>query len=75
MPLLFATDLDGTLVDRDGRIHPRDIDTIRRARARGVIVTIATGRLTSGTIPVADTLELDAALVCADGAVVLRRTD
>jgi Cof subfamily protein (haloacid dehalogenase superfamily) len=66
---LFATDLDGTLLDREGRIHQRDREAIDAARARGVIVTIATGRLTSGTHPVARSLGLDAPLVCADGGV------
>lgn len=67
---LFAADLDGTLVDRNDGIHPRDREAIARARASGVIVTLATGRLTSRTHPVARDLGLDAPLVCADGAVV-----
>jgi Cof subfamily protein (haloacid dehalogenase superfamily) len=67
--MLFATDLDGTLVGRYGRIHERDIAAIKKARARGVIFTIATGRLTSGTHPVARQLGLDAPLVCADGSI------
>jgi Cof subfamily protein (haloacid dehalogenase superfamily) len=68
--MLFATDLDGTLVDRQDGIHPRDAAAIARARERGVIVTIATGRLTSRTHPIARVLELDAPLVCADGGVL-----
>ncbi len=75
MKRIFATDLDGTLLDRDGRIHPRDARAIADARSAGVIVTIATGRLTSGTLPIADALELDAPLVCADGAAIVTRTD
>lgn len=67
---LFAADLDGTLVDRADRVHPRDREAIDRARERGVVVTIATGRLTSRTHPVARALGLDAPLVCADGGVV-----
>lgn len=68
---LFATDLDGTLVDREDGIHPRDREAIRRARAAGIAVTIATGRLTSRTHPVARDLGLiDAPLVCADGSVL-----
>jgi Cof subfamily protein (haloacid dehalogenase superfamily) len=67
--MLFATDLDGTLVGRYGRIHERDIEAIKKARARGVIFTIATGRLTSGTHPVAKQLGLDAPLICADGSI------
>jgi Cof subfamily protein (haloacid dehalogenase superfamily) len=67
---LFATDLDGTLLDRQDGIHPRDVAAIERARERGVIVTLATGRLTSRTHPIARALRLDAPLVCADGGVV-----
>lgn len=70
MPMkLFATDLDGTLLDRDDNIHPRDAEVIREAMRRGVIVTIATGRLTTGTLPTARRLELTAPLVCGDGSV------
>jgi Cof subfamily protein (haloacid dehalogenase superfamily) len=67
--MLFATDLDGTLLGPDGRVRPRDAEAIARARSRGVTFTIATGRLTSGTHPIADELGLDAPLVCADGGV------
>lgn len=67
---LFATDLDGTLLDRDDGIHPRDRRAIEQARERGVIVTIATGRLTSRTHPIARELSLDAPLVCADGSIL-----
>jgi Cof subfamily protein (haloacid dehalogenase superfamily) len=68
--LLFATDLDGTLVDREDGIHPRDAAANAAARARGVVVTIATGRLTSRTHPIAKALGLDTPLVCADGGVL-----
>ena len=67
---LFATDLDGTLLGPEDGIHPRDAAAIAEARARGVIVTIATGRLTSRTHPIARALGLDAPLVCADGGVL-----
>ena len=68
--MLFATDLDGTLVDRQDGIHPRDREAIEAARARGVVVTIATGRLTSRTHSVARALGLETPLVCADGGVL-----
>lgn len=66
---LFATDLDGTLLDHDGKVRPADASAIREARERGIIVTIATGRLTSGTLHIARELGLDAPVVCADGGV------
>ncbi len=67
---LFATDLDGTLLDRDGRIHPRDARAIGAALEQGAVVTIATGRLTAGTHWVARELGLTAPLVCADGGII-----
>jgi Cof subfamily protein (haloacid dehalogenase superfamily) len=67
---LFATDLDGTLLDRQDGIHPNDLAAIARARERGIVVTLATGRLTSRTHPIARKMRLDAPLVCADGGVV-----
>ncbi|MBI2388763.1 MAG: HAD family phosphatase [Deltaproteobacteria bacterium] len=70
MPRLIALDLDGTLLRHDGTIHPRDVDAIRRARARGVYVTLATGRLVGGTLAHARTLELDGAMICGDGATL-----
>ncbi len=67
---LFATDLDGTLLTSGDRIHPRDVEAVRKAREQGIIFTIATGRLTSRTHNIARMLELDAPLICADGGVV-----
>lgn len=67
---LFATDLDGTLLDRQGRVRDRDREAIARARSKGLVVTIATGRLVSGTLPIARSLGLDVPFVCADGAVL-----
>ncbi len=46
MPIkLIATDLDGTLLQRDGRsVAQKDIDALRAASEKGVYVVIATGR-------------------------------
>lgn len=68
---LLALDLDGTLLRPDGGIDPRDLAAIRRARAAGVVVTIATGRLVAGALPTARELNVEVPLICADGAVVV----
>lgn len=67
---LVAVDVDGTLLRGDGTIAPEDREAIARARAAGIVVTLATGRLSAGALAVAKTLSLDAPLVCADGAVL-----
>ena len=67
---LFVTDLDGTLLAADQSVHPRDRAALARARAAGVLVTIATGRLTGRTHPIARELGFELPLVCADGSVL-----
>ena len=42
---LLATDLDGTLMDHQGRIAEEDIEALHRARDLGVTVVVASGRL------------------------------
>lgn len=68
---LVALDLDGTLMDASGkRVHPIVRDTIRKASARGVVITLATGRPFAFTRPVAVELELTAPLICYQGGVI-----
>lgn len=43
-PRLIATDLDGTIVNHDGRISDRTISTFKRARDLGVEIFFVTGR-------------------------------
>lgn len=43
-PKLIATDLDGTIVNHDGRISDRTINTFKRARDLGVEIFFVTGR-------------------------------
>jgi hypothetical protein len=67
---LIAIDVDGTLLRSDGTVAPADRAAIATALRRGIAVTLATGRLSSSTLPFARALELEVPLVCADGAVL-----
>jgi hydroxymethylpyrimidine pyrophosphatase-like HAD family hydrolase len=67
---LLALDVDGTLLRSDGTVAEADREAIAAASARGVAVTLATGRLSSSAMPFARALGLDVPLVCADGAVL-----
>jgi hydroxymethylpyrimidine pyrophosphatase-like HAD family hydrolase len=44
LPRLVATDLDGTLLDDEGRLSDRTLDVLRRVQDRGVRVVIVTAR-------------------------------
>ena len=68
---LLALDLDGTLLRDDKTIAPEDAAAIRGAAAHGIAVTLATGRLTTGTLPTARELGLSTPLVCADGGLLV----
>jgi len=68
---LLAVDMDGTLLRDDKTVSDVDADAIRAAAARGVAVTIATGRLTTGALPTARALGLSVPLICADGGLLI----
>ncbi len=68
MVRLIATDLDGTLLDARGEISARNFEAIRRARAKGVIVCIASGRIYATCLPFHLQLGLDTPLIAVNGA-------
>ncbi len=68
---LLAIDLDGTLLDHSGEPKDEDVTAIKKLKARGIKVTILTGRLFSGTRPSAEILGIDGPVGCADGSHVV----
>ena len=69
---LLAIDLDGTLLDHAGEAKDEDVHAIKKLKARGIKVTILTGRLFSGTCPSAELLGIDGPVGCADGSHVVQ---
>jgi Cof subfamily protein (haloacid dehalogenase superfamily) len=67
---LAAFDLDNTLIGRDLTLSPRVKAAVARALARGVVVTIATGRGIWPTAQFAAELGLTAPLICFQGGLV-----
>lgn len=65
---LLALDLDGTLLDRDGAVRPADKSAIASLQARGVVVTINTGRLVAGTVATARACHIRGPVGCCDGS-------
>lgn len=72
---LLVTDLDGTLVDGAGKVHERDRRAIEALLARGVRVSLCTGRMYSGTREIARTLGLNTAVGCIDGSHIVHSFD
>jgi Cof subfamily protein (haloacid dehalogenase superfamily) len=67
---LVALDLDGTLFNDTLVISPRVRAAIRRARDKGIVVTIATGRMFGPTRAIAHDLGIEEPLICYQGAMV-----
>ena len=72
---LLAVDIDGTLVNSDNLLTDATRAAIRRARASGVEVVLATGRRYSRTLPLVEPLGLNVPLVTASGALIKRASD
>lgn len=71
--LLVALDVDGTILDMEGRVSERVMASIARLRTYGAHVVIATGRGIQAALPVARHVGLTTGwMVCANGAVTLR---
>jgi Cof subfamily protein (haloacid dehalogenase superfamily) len=67
---LLALDLDGTTLGPDLSIHPQVAGAIAAAQARGVHVTLATGRMFGSTLPYAEELRIAEPLICYQGALI-----
>jgi len=70
-PLLLATDLDGTFLDRDGRVADRTRASLRRALDAGVHVVFVTGRPPRWIHEVAVAADHHELAICANGAAVV----
>lgn len=69
-PELVASDVDGTLIDRDERVTPRTKAAVGALVADGVPFVLATGRPPRWVQPVVDGLGFAPLCVCGNGAVV-----
>lgn len=67
---MIALDLDGTVLDRQGRIRPRTVEALHKARARGLEVVLVTGRHHSVARPYYEELDLQGPTICCNGTYV-----
>ena len=68
-PKLIATDLDGTIVQHNGTITQRTIDTFTRARDLGVHIYFVTGRPPRWMNEIRETFSFGEA-ICGNGAML-----
>lgn len=67
---LVAIDLDDTLLDSGLRIAGPCLEAIRQVQERGILVTLATGRMYCSALPYARQIKADLPLITYQGALV-----
>lgn len=72
---LLALDVDGTLLDAEGRLSPRTADAVARASRAGILPVLCTGRRYRRARAITEQLGLAAPIVCNSGAIVKDPSD
>ena len=67
---LIALDVDGTLINSDHILTARTLRAIKNAKDAGITITIATGRHYLSSIRMARKIQINAPLICSDGAII-----
>jgi Cof subfamily protein (haloacid dehalogenase superfamily) len=66
---LLATDIDGTLLNRQFQISARDLSALRHVHAAGIEIVVVTGRRHTFALPIVSQLGFDLWLISSNGAV------
>ncbi|WP_158630443.1 HAD family hydrolase [Glycomyces terrestris] len=69
-PKVIATDLDGTLLGRDGRLSTRNQKALQSAREHGVLTVAVTARPPRAAYRIPELAPVLDAAICCNGAVV-----
>jgi len=72
---LIATDLDNTLLDKDGKVPPETVAALAEAEKKGVVVTVATGRSFASARGVAEMIGGNGLAICYNGSQIRRLAD
>lgn len=67
---MIALDLDGTVIGDNLIVSDRVLTAVETAQARGIAVTIVTGRMFAAARPFAKTLGITGPIVCYQGAAI-----
>lgn len=70
MKTLYVTDLDGTLLNKDGHISDTSAQLLNNAINNGALVTLATGRCLESSLFVAQSINMQLPWVINNGAFV-----
>jgi hydroxymethylpyrimidine pyrophosphatase-like HAD family hydrolase len=72
---LLVIDIDGTLLNPEGKITPRTRAAVQAAQEAGIVVTLATARRYCNSAEIASELGLVGPIILYDGALIVRHPD
>lgn len=67
---MIVTDMDGTLLNQQSEIDPRDLALLKELMAKGIIFTFATGRHPQYINRFVRSLGVNAPVICANGGII-----
>jgi len=67
---LIVSDIDGTLLDSEGKIGELTAEMITKLSAKGLMFSFATQRVYPSILPFAEVLNINAPLICMNGALI-----
>lgn len=70
VPRIFFCDLDGTLLDDDGSLHPDSVQAFKALAARGTRIVLASGRIPLNMVEICEALNLDGPQITMNGALL-----
>lgn len=69
---LIASDIDGTLLNDNHELTPELIEVVEGLSEKGVILTLATGRMFESAIPIAEKFNIDVPIISYNGGLIKR---
>src|SRR5947209_19902625 len=69
---MLVIDIDGTLLNPEGKITPTTLASVQAAQQAGIVVTLATARRYCNTADIATRLGLTGPLILYDGALTVQ---
>ena len=70
---LIVSDLDGTLLNNEGKVTDKSIEVLRKIKNRGYELAIATGRSFSSANKIRETIGIEMFLICNNGANIYNK--
>jgi Cof subfamily protein (haloacid dehalogenase superfamily) len=70
VPRIFFSDLDGTLLDDDGHVHPDTVAAFTELAEEGSRVVLASGRIPRNMVAVCEALGLEGPQITMNGALL-----